>query len=56
VIREIVVECGHWYSGRKVVISTDKVARISHDQSTVYVDLTKRAIMEASEQPHGSPA
>jgi uncharacterized protein YrrD len=56
VIREIVVECGHWYSGRKVVISTGKIARISHDQSTVYVDSTKRAIMEASEQPQGSPA
>jgi uncharacterized protein YrrD len=56
VIREIVVECGHWYAGKKVVISTDKVSRISHDQSTVYVDSTKHAFAEASEQPHGSPA
>ena len=56
VIREIVVECGHWYSGKKVFISTDKVSRISHDQSTVYVDSTKHAFMEASEQPQDSPA
>ena len=56
VIREIVVECGHWYAGKKVVISTDKVSRISHDHSTVYVDSTKHAFAEASEQPHGSPA
>jgi PRC-barrel domain len=56
VIREIVVECGHWYSGRKVVISTDKVSRISHDQSTVYVDSTKHAFAEASDQPQGSRA
>jgi hypothetical protein len=49
-IREIVVECGHWYSGRKVVVSTDKVSRISYDQSTVYVDSTKRAFTEASER------
>jgi uncharacterized protein YrrD len=56
VIREIVVECGHWYAGRKVVISTDKVSRISHDQSTVYVDSTKHAFTEASEQPQSSPA
>ena len=56
VIREIVVECGHWYSGKKVFISTDKVSRISHDQSTVYVDATKHAFRDASEQPQGSPA
>jgi uncharacterized protein YrrD len=51
VIREIVIECGHWYAGKKVVISTDKVSWISHDQSTVYVDSTKQAFAEASEQP-----
>ena len=50
VIREIVVECGHWYSGKKVIVSTDKVSRISYHQSTVFVDSTKAAIMEASEQ------
>lgn len=54
VIREIVVECGHWYSGRKAVISTDKVSRISHDQSTVYVDATKHAFRDAVEQPQES--
>jgi PRC-barrel domain len=56
VIRQIVVECGHWYSNRKVVMSTDKVSRISHDQSTVYVNSTKHAFAEASEQPQDSPA
>jgi hypothetical protein len=50
VIREIVVECGHWYAGKKVIVSTDKVSRISYDQSTVYVDSTKRAFTEASER------
>ena len=49
VIREIVVECGHWYAGKKVVVSTDKVSCISYDESTVYVDSTKRAFTEASE-------
>jgi hypothetical protein len=56
VIREIVVECGHWYSGKKAVISTDKVSRISHDESTVYVDATKHAFRDAVDQPQGSPA
>ncbi len=51
-IRELVVECGHWYSGKKVVISTDKVSRVSFDQSTIYVDSTKLAFSEAMEQMH----
>jgi uncharacterized protein YrrD len=55
VIPEIVVECGHWYAGKKVVVSTDKVSRISYDESTVYVDSTKRAFTEASEQPQDRP-
>jgi len=55
VIREIVVECGHWYAGKKVVVSTDKVSCISYDESTVYVDSTKRAFTEASEQPQDRP-
>ena len=49
VIRKIAVECGHWYAGKKVVISTDKVSKISYEQSAVYVDSTRRAFTEASE-------
>jgi hypothetical protein len=52
-IREIVIECGHWYAGEKVVIPTDKVSRIDYDQSTLYVDATKRAMMDASERRTG---
>ena len=48
-IRELVVECGHWYAGKKVVISSDKVSKISYEQSTVYVDSPRRAFTEASE-------
>ncbi len=48
-IRELVVECGHWYAGRKVVISTGKASRISYSQSTVLVDSTKQAFADASE-------
>lgn len=46
-IPQIVVECGPWYSDKAITISTDKVTRISYDQSTVYVDWTKQAIMTA---------
>ena len=48
VLREIVVETGHWYSGKAISIPTDKVSRISYDESTVYVDSTKAAIIESA--------
>ena len=43
-IREVVVETGHWYSGKEILISTNKVERISYDQSQVYVRVTKADI------------
>ncbi|MDQ6912076.1 MAG: PRC-barrel domain-containing protein [Verrucomicrobiota bacterium] len=48
VLREIVIECGHWYSGKQARIPTGKVARISFEQGTVYLDSTKDALMEAA--------
>jgi uncharacterized protein YrrD len=51
VLREIVVETGHWYSGKEISIPTDKISRISYDESSVYVDSTKAAIMEAAQVP-----
>ena len=51
-IREVVVECGHWYAGKKVVVSTDKIARINYEQRTVDVDSTQQAFTEASEHRH----
>ena len=49
VIREIVVDCGHWYSGKKIIVPTGKVSRISYEEGTFYVDSTKSALMEAAE-------
>ena len=49
VIREIVVESGHWYSGKGIHIPTEKISRISYNESTVYVDSTKAAIMGAAQ-------
>lgn len=56
IIRDIVVDCGHWYAGKKVVISTDRVSRVNHDQSTIYVDSAKHEFAEASERPQASLA
>ena len=51
VLREIVVESGHWYSGNEIRLATEKISRISYDESTVYVDSTKAAIIEAAQMP-----
>ena len=43
-IRHLVVKTGHRLSGQEVEIPTDKVIRISYEESTVYVNLTTAAI------------
>lgn len=49
-IREIVVEFGHWYAGKAIRIPTEKIVRISYDESAVYVDLAKDAMLAASQE------
>ena len=43
-IRELVVEAGHWYSGKEILISPGKIERISYQESEVFVTLTKEDI------------
>jgi hypothetical protein len=50
-ISEIVVEAGHWYSGKEVLISPSEVDRISYEESKVFVRVSKDDIMKTSE--HG---
>jgi hypothetical protein len=47
-IRELVVEAGHWYSGKKILILPKNIERISYDDSTVFVKLTKEDIQQTS--------
>ena len=47
-IGEIVVECGHWYHGKKMMIPTDKVSRISYEDEAIFVDATKSVLREAA--------
>ena len=51
-IREVVVECGHWYAGKKVIVATEKISRIDYEVRTVHVDSTKQAFNITSEQHH----
>ncbi|MFI5337848.1 MAG: PRC-barrel domain-containing protein [Opitutales bacterium] len=43
-IRQLLVEAGHWYSGKEIQISPRLVGRISHPESKVFVNLTKADI------------
>jgi uncharacterized protein YrrD len=48
-IQEIVVEAGHWYSGKEVLIPINKVKSISFDESKIHVYLTKEGIEKTGE-------
>lgn len=43
-IRELIVEAGHWYAGKQILLPSGKVDRISYEDSTVFVSLTKADI------------
>jgi sporulation protein YlmC with PRC-barrel domain len=53
-ICHLVVETGHWYSGKEIVISPKHIDRISYEESKVFVNVTKEAILEAP-QYHVTP-
>ena len=40
-IAELIVETGHWYSGKEILIPTGLIERICHKDSKVFVRLTK---------------
>lgn len=48
-IRHLVVETGHWYAGRQIVLSPKHIERISYEESEVFVNVTKAAITAAAE-------
>lgn len=45
-IREAVVQTGHWYSRKEILISTENIERISHDDSKVFVNLTQEDLRQ----------
>ena len=48
-IRELVVEAGHWYAGKEILIAPRDVERISYEDSTVFVNLNKETIQRTAE-------
>jgi len=51
VIRDLIVEAGHWYSGREIRIATAEVERVSFEESTVFVSLSKADIQRTAQEP-----
>ena len=47
-IRELVVEAGHWYPGKEILIACAKIERISYEESKVFVSLTKADLQQAA--------
>jgi hypothetical protein len=47
-IGELVVETGHWFSGKEILIAPGKIERIDYETSKVFVSLTKEDIQRAS--------
>jgi hypothetical protein len=48
-VRDLVVNTGHWFSRKEVSIAASKVARISYEDSQVFVSLSKSAIQHIAE-------
>jgi hypothetical protein len=48
-IGELVVETGHWYSGKEILIAPSKIDQISYEDSKVFVRLTKSDIESTGE-------
>ena len=44
-IHQLAVDTGHWLSGKKVLIQPSQIDRIRWDESKVFVDLTKKAVL-----------
>jgi hypothetical protein len=48
-IREMVVEAGPWYTHKEILISPDKIDRLSYEESKVYVRLTRADIASTAD-------
>jgi sporulation protein YlmC with PRC-barrel domain len=48
-MQELVIETGHWYAGKEILIPTSKVKKISYEEAKVFVSLTKADIQQTAE-------
>lgn len=48
-VGELVIETGHWFSGKEILIPPGKIERISYEDSKVFVNLTMADIKQTAE-------
>ncbi len=48
-VAHLVIETGHWFAGKEIVIAPKNIMRISYEESKIYVDVTKESILQAPE-------
>lgn len=48
-IRYLIVDTQNWWSGKKVLISPQWIERVSWDESTVFINLSREAIRQSPE-------
>ena len=53
-IRYLIVDTQNWWPGKKVLISTRWIERISWEESKVFVNLTREAVSQAPEYIEGT--
>ena len=56
IICHVVVKTGARFSGNKVLLSPDQIDRISWDESKIFVNVTKQAILEMPASDGSNPA
>jgi hypothetical protein len=52
-IRAVVIKSGHWNSDEHLTIPVEVVSRISYDDSTVYLDAARAALIQPAEEAAG---
>jgi hypothetical protein len=48
-IHQVVVEAGHWYSGKQILVAPTDIERIGYEESKVYVSVSKDDIRRTAE-------
>ena len=47
-VAELVVETGHWYAGKEILVRSGKIERVSYEEATVFVNLSKAEIEQTA--------
>jgi len=48
-VAEIVVETGHWYSGKEILVTSKQVLRVNYEESRIYVSLLKADLQRTAD-------